>query len=102
MIEPTKFCQKSAGKKISNLNDLVSPDTFFVGLSSSGLEEFERRRAKGSPAVLVYNDEAEVAVSALPHLNSLLARNDNNNAEILYYVANRKSGNDQGKGEQFF
>ena len=86
------FClQKKTGDKISNLNNLVSPDVFFVGLASAGLEEFERRSARGSPAILFYGDDLKRVMSALPQLNQLLAKNDNNNnnntADILYHVA---------------
>ena len=82
---------------MSNLDKIVSPDIPFIGLSSGGLKEFERRRSKGSPAILVHSDKPKDALVVLPNLNKLLAQDGNNNAEVLHRVTDMNPKADTGK-----
>lgn len=91
MTEWIFVLQKIVGKKLSNLDYLVSPTVHFIGLFSSGLKEFEQRNAKGSPATLIYFDDNEpndISI-ILPQLDELLVQNDpnNNNAAGVLYQA---------------
>lgn len=88
------------------MDSSVSPDVHFVGLLSGGLKEFEYRKAKGSPAILIHHQDNKLNnVSAiLPGLKEILLQynsypnnNNNNNSGVLYYVRYSRNDEDQSK-----
>ena len=87
------------GRKVSNLDELVSPDIPFIGLSSGTLREFEHRNCRGSPAILVHCNQPRDSLIILPHLDDLLSResNNNNSTKILYKVENLNSRRETSK-----
>lgn len=67
------FQKDMINRKVSNLNSVAPPNVCFIGLSSGGLIELEKRHSKGSPTILIHSDNTANSLSALPYLKRLLS-----------------------------
>lgn len=86
------FVQKQVRKMFSNLDAVVSSKVHFVGIASGTLNDYENRRSRGSPALLIHSNKLEKLSTLFRHIDNFSAEDGKNAAIVFHSVIDKNLG----------
>lgn len=83
--------QQKVSQKFSNLDAVVESTVHFIGISCGRLEDYELRRSRDCPAILMHGDDLVNSLALLPYLDNTSALDRDGAPLLLYKVLNPDS-----------